>query len=354
MTTEPPRAVPFTGWVLRTRSGAVSLRLHPRVLLVGLALVAGVLVVSALTLTTGDYPAPLPDVVRTLFGDGPPGLELVMNRFRVPRLLLALGVGAALGAAGTIFQSVSRNPLGSPDVIGFTTGSATGAILVLLVYQDASVGVATGALVGGLVAAVLVYLLAYRRGVQGFRLILVGIGVSSILAAVNTYLLSRASMQDARNAQLWLLGSLNGRGWPQVTPLWTALAVLLPVALALGGRMAMLEMGDDAARARGVPAEKSRLMLVLTGVALTGVATAAAGPIAFIALAAPQVARRLVRSAGPSVLLAALTGALLLAAADLAGQRLFGPVQLPVGLTSGAVGGVYLMWLLTRQWRETR
>ncbi|SES40355.1 FecCD family ABC transporter permease [Actinokineospora terrae] len=335
------------------RVGPLSVRLHRRPLVVGAILVVALLALAALTLTTGDYPATVSDVLRTLFGQGPPGLELVMNRFRLPRLLVSIGVGAALGAAGAIFQSVSRNPLGSPDVIGFTTGSATGAILVLLVYRDAQVSVAVGAIVGGLVSAIVVYLLAFRRGVQGFRLILIGIGVSSILASINAYLLSRASLQEARLAQLWQLGSVNGRTWDHVMPLWISLAVLLPVALIVGRRMPLLEMGDPAAGSLGISPERTRLSLVLIGVAFTAVATAAAGPINFIALTAPQVAIRLTRSSSPGILPAMLTGAALLSAADLVGQRLIPDIQLPVGLTTGAIGGVYLMWLLAAQWRKS-
>nr|WP_042181382.1 iron chelate uptake ABC transporter family permease subunit [Kibdelosporangium sp. MJ126-NF4]CTQ98625.1 ABC-type Fe3+-siderophore transport system, permease 2 component [Kibdelosporangium sp. MJ126-NF4] len=342
----------LTGRVVRTRAERVSLRVYPRSLLVGLLLVLALAAISVFTLTTGDYEASIADVIRTVFGDGPPGLELIMDRFRMPRLLVGIGVGLALGASGTIFQSVSRNPLGSPDVIGFTTGAATGAILVILVYRDANVSVATGAIAGALASAVIVYLLAYRRGVQGFRLILVGIGVSSMLASVNAYLLSRATLEDARNAQLWLLGSLGGRGWQHVVLVWIALAVLLPFVVSLGRRMSMLEMGDDAARARGVPVERTRLTLVLVGVALAAAATAAAGPIAFVALAAPQVVRRLTRSVGSGLIPSALMGAVLLTAADLAGQRLFGAIQIPVGMTTGAVGGFYLMWLLATEWRK--
>ena len=349
--TGPARVrAPVTGWVLRR--GPVSVRVHPRPVVVSLLLVAGIVVVAAFALTTGDFRAPWRDVARTVFGQGPAGLELVVTRFRLPRLLVGVGVGLALGMAGAVFQSVSQNPLGSPDIIGFTTGSATGALVVLLLYRDAAIGVAGGAVLGGVATALLVYALAYKRGVQGFRLILIGIGVSAMLTSVNAFLLSRAALRQAQNAQLWLVGSLNARGWQHVIMVWLALAVLVPVVLLLGRRMSMLEMGDDAAAARGVPAERSRLVIVLAGVGLTAVATAAAGPVGFVALAAPQIARRLTRSAGAGLMAAGLLGAFLLTAADLAGQRLFAPTQLPVGLSTAAVGGVYLAWLLAVQWRR--
>lgn len=354
VTERPPTDRPVTGRVLRSRSGRVSVRAHPRSLVVGGVLFVLVLVVAVLMLVTGDYPATVGEVVRTVFGDGPPGLELIVNRFRLPRVLVGIAVGAALGVAGAVFQSLSRNPLGSPDIIGFTTGSATGALLVILVFRDTTFGTAGGAIAGGVVTSLVVYVLAFKRGVAGFRLVLIGIGVSAMLASVNAFLLSRAALRDAQSAQLWLVGSLNARGWQHVVPVWIALALLLPLAVALGRRMTMLEMGDEAAAARGVAVERSRLSLLFVAVGLTAVATAAAGPVGFVALAAPQVARRLTGSTGPGLIPAALTGAALLTAADLAGQRLIAPVQLPVGLTTGAIGGVYLAVLLAREWRKGR
>lgn len=352
MTVVRPR--PITGRVLRTASGRVSVRAHPRALFAGAGLAAALVAVGGLTLTTGLAAGTPIDVLRTLLGDGPPGLELVVQRFRLPRLLVGTFVGAALGVAGAVFQSLSRNPLGSPDVIGFTTGSATGALLVLLAFRDTPLGTAGGAVAGGVVTSLVVYGLAFRRGVAGFRLVLIGIGVSAMLASVNAFLLSRAALRDAQNAQLWLVGSLDARDWTHVAQAGTAVVVLVPVALALGRRMALLEMGDEAAAARGVPVERSRLALLLVAVGLTAVATATAGPVGFVALAAPQIARRLAGSAGTGLLPAALTGALLLAAADLAGQRLFAPLPLPVGLTTAAVGGLYLAALLAREWRRGR
>ncbi|MCK9923695.1 iron chelate uptake ABC transporter family permease subunit [Frankia sp. AgPm24] len=339
------------GQLLGVASGRIALRVRPRTLTVSTILAVGVLVLGVWTLMTGDYPASPGEVVRSLVGHGPPGLEVIVNRFRLPRLLIAIAVGAALGVAGGIFQSISANPLGSPDIIGLTTGSATGALAVILVFPHAAVGVPVGALLGGLVTAALVYLLALRDGSLGSRLVLVGIGVTAILESVNGYLLSRASLADAQAAQLWIVGSLNGRGWSYAWPVWAACGVLVPVALVLGRPLAILEQGDDTAAALGVPVRRTRLSLFGCGVALTTTATVAAGPIAFVALAAPQIARRLVRRATPSLGSAALTGSLIMVAADFAGQHLFGRTQLPVGLATGAIGGVYLLWLLSREWR---
>ncbi|MER5770364.1 FecCD family ABC transporter permease [Streptomyces sp. NPDC001985] len=347
-----PAVRPVTGEVFRTRAGGVSLRFHRRTFTVAALLALVTAVVGVVSLTTGSYRASVPDVVATLLGGGPAGLDFIVNELRLPRLLVAVMVGLALGISGAMFQSISRNPLGSPDIIGFTVGSASGALVVILLLDGGVQAIAAGAVGGGLATAALVYALAFRRGVQGFRLILTGIGTTAMLASLNAYLLSRAALADAQTAQLWLTGSLNGRRWEHAGPLALALLVLVPAALFLGRRMTLLEMGDDAARARGVPAEPTRLTLLVVSVALTAVATATAGPIAFVALAAPQLARRLTRSPGAGLVTAGLMGALLLAASDLAAQRVLAPTQLPVGIGTAALGGLYLAWLLGREWRN--
>jgi iron complex transport system permease protein len=202
--------------------------------------------------------------------------------------------------------------------------------------------------------AALVYLLAFQGGtVRPHQLILVGIGVSAVLAAANGYLLTRARLGDAMQAAVWLTGSLNGRGWEQVVPLGVALVLLLPLVTLLGRELRMMEMGDDASRALGAPVEGARIALILVGVALTAVATAATGPVLFVALAAPQVARRLTRASGPGMGAAGLMGAVLLLGSDLAAQRVFPDSQLPVGVMTGVLGGVYLIWLLFSEWRGT-
>jgi iron complex transport system permease protein len=323
----------------------VTYRVDPRPAIVCAALLAVTAVAAVLSIATGDFPLSLGEVLAALVGRGDPASEFIVETLRLPRVLTAVLVGGAFGIAGAIFQSISRNPLGSPDIIGFTVGSVTGAAVVILLIDGSALEIALGAVAGGLVTAVVVYLLALRRGVQGYRLVLVGIGVSAVLQALNAYLIARATRDDAYEAAHWMIGSVNGRGWEHVWPVAAALALLVPAALALARPLALLEMGDDAARALGVRAERSRLALILVAVGLTAVATASTGPIAFVALAAPQIARRLTRSATPGLVAAALMGALLLVASDLAAQRLLS-IDLPVGVMTGALGGVYLCWLL--------
>lgn len=343
---------PVRGRVVRSAGGRLSFRVDARAVVVGTVLLGVTLVVAVVTMTTGEYSVSVPDVIATLFGRGNPATHFIVTTLRLPRLLTALLVGAALGISGAILQSLSRNPLGSPDFIGFTTGAATGAITVILVFHGGTLDIAAGALAGAIGTFLLVYGLTLRRGAQGFRLILIGVGVNSILLSVNAFLITRVTLDQALDAQGWLVGSLNGRGWEQVVPVSVALLVLLPPTLYFARHLSMLEMGDDRASSLGVRVERSRLVLVITSVALVGLATAAAGPIAFVALAAPQLARRLTRSSGPVLIPAAMMGALVLSASDLVAQRALAPAQLPVGVATAAVGGMYLAWLLVRDWRK--
>ncbi|MEO3871341.1 iron chelate uptake ABC transporter family permease subunit [Nonomuraea sp. B12E4] len=335
---------------MTVRVGPWSVRLAPRALLTCAALLAVLCVVSVAALSTGEFTVPVPDIAHAVFGQGTPVAELIVSRLRAPRVVTGLLVGAAFGVSGAIFQSLTRNPLGSPDFIGFTAGASAGGI-VAVVAGGTAAQIAGGALAGCVVTALLVYALAFRRGVQGYRLVLVGIGVNALLVAANSYLLTRANINDAATAGAWLTGSLSGRGWDHAIPVALALAVLLPMCAAVARPMRMIEMGDDAARAMGIRGEAVRAVAITAGVLLSGVATAAAGPVVFVALAAPQLARRLTRSPGVTLGASALMGAVLLTAADLAAQRLLAPTQLPVGVLTAAIGGTYLALLLRKDRR---
>ncbi|WP_425565483.1 FecCD family ABC transporter permease [Pilimelia columellifera] len=332
----------------------ISFRIRWRPLVVGLLLLVLCLAALVLAASVGDYRVPLGDAARAIVGEGSPMAELFVTRRRLPRALTALAVGAALGVAGAIFQTLTRNPLGSPDIIGFGQGAAAGAVTVLLVLGGGTAEATVGAFLGGLTTAAVVYLLALRGGAQGYLLVLVGIGVSAMLVAYNNFLVSRAELSDAKLATMWVVGSLYERRWPEAALMGAALAVLLPAALALQRTLSMLEVGDELAGGLGVRVSRVRLAALGVAVALTAVATACAGPVAFVALVAPQVARRLTRSTGPGMLPAAAMGGLLLLVGDVVAQRLTAPVELPVGVVTGAIGGVYLAWLLLREWRSGR
>ncbi|MFC7326568.1 FecCD family ABC transporter permease [Marinactinospora rubrisoli] len=344
---------PPAGRVLRL-GDRFSVRLRLRLTVVYASLVAATATVFAITLMVGDYEIPLPDVLLALTGRGERLDVFFVQGVRLPRAWTAVLVGAALGVAGAVFQSLSRNPLGSPDIIGFTHGAATGAVLTILVLGGGMLPTSLGAVAGGVGTALVVYLLAMKRGVQGYRLILVGIGVSAMLLAMRDYLISRAELTDAMAAQVWMIGSLNGRTWGQVAAVAIGSAVLVPVILAYGRRLRLMEMGHDTARALGVSPESTQTIALVAASALTGVAIAVSGPISFIALAAPQLARRLARADGTTIAGAGLMGAFLLLTADLVAQRAMAPVQLPVGVVSAVIGGSYLVWLLYREWRTGR
>ncbi|MFD8594704.1 FecCD family ABC transporter permease [Kitasatospora sp. NPDC059646] len=338
----PPRTLRIAG---------CSVRYRPRALAAcgGALLVA--LLVAVLALGHGDYPIAPADVMRALAGGGSPAEDFVVNRLRLPRVATALLVGAALALAGALFQTLVRNPLGSPDVLGFTQGASTGALLVV-VAGGSSRALAGGAVAGGLLTGAAIHALARRGGLQGARLVLVGIGTAAILTGVNGYLLTRTQLMDAARAVLWLTGSLDGRGWEQVWPLAVALAVLLPlVVLGCGPALRALELGDDAAAGLGVRPERLRLALLGAAVLLAALAAAAAGPVNFVALTAPQLARRVTGAPGPNLAASACTGAALLVTADFAAQHLVAGHQLPVGVVTGVLGGGHLLWLLAARRR---
>ena len=291
-------------------------------------------------------------VIDALRGEGPHNLTVIVMQWRLPRVAMALILGAALAASGAIFQSLMRNPLGSPDVIGFNTGAYSGVLVAIVLINSAIAGITVGAMAGGLLTALVVYLLAWRNGVETFRLIIVGIAVRALLVAGNTWLVISASLESALTAGLWSAGSLNGITWAKSLPVLGLIILAWALAALLSRRMHLLEMGDDMARALGVPVERTRLWLMLAGVGLTAAATAVAGPISFIALVAPQIARRLCPNQSQPLLIAGLTGALLLLAADVATQRLFLPYQLPVGVLTVSLGGIYLIGLLIRESRK--
>ncbi|GIJ37827.1 FecCD family ABC transporter permease [Micromonospora andamanensis] len=337
--------------VIRT-PGRFSVRLQPRVLAVGTVCLLLTLAVGVLAVGHGEYPMSPTDVLRTLTGGGSPAEEFIVTQLRLPRLATGLAVGTALGVAGAVFQSLVRNPLGSPDVLGFTQGSATGALVVVAVGGGSAV-LAGAAALGGIVTGLLIYLIAWRRGVHGYRLVLVGIGVSAILTGVNGYLMTRVPLMSASRAMLWLTGSLDGRGWSDAVPLLAALAVLMPALLACAPALRMTELGDDAASGLGVRVQRTRMLLLAGAVLLVALSAAAAGPVPFVALTAPHLARRLTRSPGVTLLPAAVIGALITVVADQVALRAL-PGQLPVGVVTGVIGGGYLVWLLATERRAGR
>lgn len=322
-------------------------RVDRRGVRVSIGLGVAVLAVACVSISVGDFVVPLPDVVPALFGVGSDEFQFVVRDLRAPRVVGGVLVGAAFGISGAIFQSLARNPLASPDIIGITAGASAAAVVLIIVVGAGAAAVSLGAFVGAILTAFAVYVLAWRSGLSPYRLVLVGIGLAALLSALTAYLLTRSDLNDARRATVWLTGSLNATSWDQLVPVAAALVVLVPVVLFLTERLRLLQLGDDMAAGLGVPVERARLVLVVAAVGLAAVATAAAGPVAFVAFVSAPIARRLVRQP-LTIVPSALAGALLVVSADLVARRMFAPTELPVGVLTGLVGAPYLLWLLAR------
>jgi len=355
-TVPAPRAVAGGGLPGRAplRLGPVSTVWRPRAAAVAAVLVPVLAVAVAAHVALGELPLSPVEVLGVLAGGGSGAERFVVLELRLPRAVTGVLVGAALGLSGALTQSVLRNPLASPDLLGVTSGAAAAAV-ALLVLRDAAplpaVSTPVAAVLGGLATSAAIYLLAWRRGVQGSRLVLVGIGAAALLQAVTSWLLVRADLTDAARATAWLTGSLNARSWEHAAPLAGLLAAAALVLVAATPLVGVLRLGDDTVRGLGVRLQGGQAVLLLVAVVLASAAVAAAGPVAFVALVAPQLALRLLRSAGPPPAASALVGAVLVVTADLVARALL-PAGLPVGIVTALLGAPFLLHLLVRRARE--
>lgn len=336
------------------RYGGLSVRVYRPALLLGALLTALAVVMGLFSLAVGDFTLGLDDVVGAFTGHAGVMPAHVVMEMRLPRTLTGLGVGAALALSGALLQRLARNPLVSPDIIGVSAGATTMAVFAIVAFSGTASTVAISALVGAVGTALLLYLLAYRRGVNGHRLVLVGIALTAMLGAMTSYLLTRAEITTAQRAMLWLTGSLANRDWPHVVTIALALAVLMPIAFLLARPLSLLQLGEDTATALGGRAQLSRAALLFTAAALAAMATAVAGPVAFVALVAPQIVRRLLGERTVGLFSSAACGALLVTGADLIARTVFGGSELPVGVITGILGAPYLLYLLTRGDRARR
>lgn len=287
------------------------------------------------------------EVLRVVLGETVPGASFTVGVLRLPRAAMGLLAGVALGLGGVTFQTMLRNPLASPDIIGINAGASVAAVVAIVWLGLSGPTVSALAIVAALATALLMYVLAYKDGVVGTRLILIGIGIAAMLDSVVAYVIVRAAEWDLQVAMRWLTGSLNGATWPEVVPLALAVLVVTPALLSQSRNLSLMQQGDDSASALGVRVERTRLLVIVAAVLLIAFATAAAGPIAFVAFLSGPIAARLVGGGGSLMVPAALVGALLVLVADLAGQYAFG-ARYPVGVITGSVGAPYLVYLLVR------
>ncbi|WP_343036573.1 FecCD family ABC transporter permease [Flexivirga aerilata] len=330
--------------------GRLVLHVRPRAVLVGVCTLALLLVLAVLSLTMGRLGIPLGELWTALSGHADGKEKFVFEELRGPRLSVAIGAGAALGVSGLLFQSGTRNPLASPDVVGMTAGAGAGAVVATLWIPLLPLGV--GAFAGAAAAAGLVYLSTGSGFAVPSRIILAGVGVSAMATAFIQYVVMIKDQDESLSLAGYLAGTLSARTWGQAQFVGWACLVLLPCALALGPRLRLMELGDAMTDSLGARAGATRSLAILIAVALCAAAVSAAGPIAFVALTAPQIARRLVGGPQGAVVISALTGAVILAGADLWVQQAGWLGDLPVGILTAALGGVYLGALLVKEWKK--
>lgn len=358
---EPPTApaVPARRGQLTIRTARLSGRVSWRAVLVACVALVATLAAFAWSVGTGDYAIPIPDVIAVLTGGGDPASRFVIQELRLPRAVVGVVVGASLGIAGALFQTFARNPLAAPDILGISDGASAGAVFVIVLGSSggvlatgvSSLGITLAALTGALITSAALYLFAWRKGIDGTRFVLIGVGLSAVMSAAVNWMLTKAAVYDLPAALVWLAGSLNGRGWHEVMPAFYALLVLGPVALLLTTTLRAMQLGDDSARGLGVRLQLAQLAILLVAVGLTAFAVSAAGPVDFVAFVVPQIALRLVGGSRPPLVTSAALGALLVLFADTLSRVLF-PTELPVGVVTAFIGAPYLLWLLVRSHRK--
>ena len=329
-------------------------RRRRRGIVVTALLAALAFVLFVLTMMIGSYVMSPWDVIASTFHlADDPAVDFIVRELRLPVAMTALAVGAALGVSGIVFQTLLANPLASPDFVGVSSGASLFAVGAIVLFQTSGLGIPAAALAGALTSAALIYVLAWRQGISGYRFILIGIAVSQFMYSIVGYVIARADIYEAREGMTWLVGSVGQAGTTELRVLIAGVVVLVPLALLLDRPLRVLELGDDAAKALGARVELTRLALLAISVVLIAFATAVAGPIMFVALIAGPIARRLFGAAPGGLLAAGFAGAVIVLSADLVAQHAM-PVGLPTGVISGAVGAPYLIWLLITVNKEGR
>lgn len=309
------------------------------------------LVFSCAMLLLGNTIYPVEVVIRSLMGEEIQGANFAVNKIRFPRMLAGLFAGFAFGVAGYIFQTMLRNPLANPNILGITSGSSVAAVFCITVIHASNAVVSIAAVIGGLVTVIVMYFLARGRSFSIGRLIIIGIGIQAMLDAVISYIILKSAQQDIPSALRWLSGSLNGSKMSELPPLIIMVIIFTPIMLVLGKQLSMLELGEQMATSLGVATDKMRVTLIVSSVFMIAIATATTGPIAFVSFLAGPIANRLVGVSASNILPAGLVGGILVLFADLIGQFAF-EYRFPVGVITGILGAPYLIYLLIRMNRK--
>ena len=325
--------------------GRRSVLITPRHVIVGFILLALSLAVAVVSLRLGKFPVTAQEVIDALQGQGRKIVQVVVVKWKLPRIVLGLVAGLALGVAGALFQTITRNPLGSPDLIGFSTGAQTGILISILLLPGSMLSASLASFIGGAAVGTVTYLVSLRGGFTGLRFILVGIAISSMLVSVNRWLLVRVDDDEGLGALKAITGTLGAARWPVVAPTCLAIGVTVVLILLASRHLQVLSLGEQVATILGSPTRRASAVLILLGTVLVAVVTMAAGPIGFVALVAPHLARLLTGSPQSPLLVSGLTGSLLMVGADLLSQLVL--ESMPVSVVTNAVGGLYLMVALT-------
>ena len=346
-TTDPRRSLHLGAdagrlWIV---VGRRSVLITPRHVIVGLMLLVLSLAVAVVSLRLGKFPVTTQEVIDVLQGQGRKIVQVVVVKWKLPRIVLGLVAGLALGVAGALFQTITRNPLGSPDLIGFSTGAQTGILVSILLLPSSMLSASLASFIGGAAVGTVTYLVSLRGGFTGLRFILVGIAISSMLVSVNRWLLVRVDDDEGLGALKAITGTLGAARWPVVAPTCLAIGVTVTLILLASRHLQVLSLGEQVATILGSPTRRASAVLILLGTVLVAVVTMAAGPIGFVALVAPHLARLLTGSPQSPLLVSGLTGSLLMVGADLLSQLVL--ESMPVSVVTNAVGGLYLMVALT-------
>lgn len=324
---------------------------HRRWILVTSLLAALACMLCCAMLLLGSTIYPVQDVIRALFGEHLKGVYFAVNTIRLPRMLAGLFAGFAFGIAGYTFQTMLRNPLANPNVIGITYGSSAAAVFCIILLHASGAVVSVASVIAGLATVLLIYVLSRGKSFSVGRLILVGIGIQAMLDAVISYLLLVSAQQDIPAALRWLTGSLNGSQMRELPPLIITVIIFAPIVIALGKHLNILELGEQSASSLGVDTDKTRVALIVSSVCIIAIATATTGPIAFVSFLSGPIAKRLVGVGFSNIIPAGLVGVNLVLAADLIGQFAF-EYRFPVGIITGLLGAPYLIFLLIRMNRK--
>ncbi|MCA0972082.1 iron ABC transporter permease [Halobacillus litoralis] len=325
--------------------------------LIAIGLVIGIFATLLISLNLGVINISPLEVLQTFLGNGEDQNEMVLFHFRLPRMVIAILIGAAMAVSGAILQSVTQNDLADPGIIGINAGAGFSVILYLFFFQgNAFEGtqlsvflMPIASLVGSTIAAVLIYAISWKNGISPMRLVLVGIGINSAFSALIIIFQLKMDPKDFTRATVWLSGNISGTDWVYVLTLLPWVLLLIPLAMSKASTLNALHFGDDVAAGLGAAVERERRILLLVAVALAGASVSVGGGIAFVGLVVPHLARKLVGVMHGAVIpISALMGALLLLVADTVGRNILSPSEIPVGLVVSAVGGVYFVYLLMK------